>query len=182
LDQLKADIAEKDRLLAAAKEETARATALAQTSNQQPPKSDDEAKKLESKVKDLEARLAEYEIISEDIADLSFYKEENIRLQNELMALKNGEAPADAVVAAPEAAEAAPLTADGALAPDAAPPVAEVIPEAAPAAAEDDIMKEFAKAVEEQKAPTTEAPAAAKTDQTENADLMNQFENFVKKD
>jgi hypothetical protein len=44
---------------------------------------------FEKKLKDLESRLAEYEIISEDIADLSFYKEENIKLQKQLAALKN---------------------------------------------------------------------------------------------
>ncbi len=43
---------------------------------------------LEQKIKDLETRLQEYEIISEDISDLSKFKEENARLQAELEALR----------------------------------------------------------------------------------------------
>ena len=39
---------------------------------------------LQDKIKDLEARLAEYEIIEDDIADLSMFKEENLRLKDEL--------------------------------------------------------------------------------------------------
>lgn len=42
----------------------------------------------EDKIKDLEARLNEYSIIEDDIADLSFYKEETVRLQNEVDKLK----------------------------------------------------------------------------------------------
>lgn len=43
---------------------------------------------LEEKIKDLEARLSEYSIIEDDIADLSFYKEETLRLQDEVKTLK----------------------------------------------------------------------------------------------
>lgn len=39
---------------------------------------------LQTRIKDLEARLQEYEIIEDDIANLSLYKEENTRLKNEL--------------------------------------------------------------------------------------------------
>lgn len=39
-------------------------------------------------VQDLEARLAEYEVIEDEIADLSHYKDENARLQKELEQLK----------------------------------------------------------------------------------------------
>ena len=45
---------------------------------------------LQKKLVDLEARLAEYEIIEDDIADLSHFKEENMRLRDELAALRNG--------------------------------------------------------------------------------------------
>lgn len=45
-------------------------------------------KALEEKIRDLEARLNEYSIIEDDIADLSFYKEETVRLQAEVDALK----------------------------------------------------------------------------------------------
>ena len=44
--------------------------------------------------------------------------------------------------------------------------------------ADSDLMKEFEKAVEQQK--STEAPPAA-SQSAENSQLMNQFENFVKK-
>lgn len=52
--------------------------------------SDDEKKALDDKIRDLEARLAEYEIISEDIADLSKFKDENEKLRAELKALTAG--------------------------------------------------------------------------------------------
>ncbi|MCB0419517.1 MAG: hypothetical protein KDD61_00880 [Bdellovibrionales bacterium] len=45
---------------------------------------------LLGQIQDLEARLAEYEIIEDDIADLSIYKEENVRLKEEIAALKAG--------------------------------------------------------------------------------------------
>lgn len=44
---------------------------------------------LKTKLTELEAKLAEYEIIEDDIADLSFFKEENERLKKELEALKS---------------------------------------------------------------------------------------------
>jgi DNA repair exonuclease SbcCD ATPase subunit len=170
LEALKNQLAEKERLLAQAREEASKALLLAQKAP--PPTTDEDLKKLETKIKDLEARLAEYEIISEDIADLSFYKEENIRLQNELVNLKAGGGVAPTEASAP--ADPAPATPG----------------EAAPAS-EDDIMKEFAKAVEEQKQAPPATPLAAAPSGTpaaepkvegENADLMNQFENFVKKE
>ena len=45
---------------------------------------------LRAKIKNLEGKLAEYEIIEDDIADLSHYKEENARLKTELEHLKRG--------------------------------------------------------------------------------------------
>lgn len=93
------------------------------------------------KAAELEAKLAEYEIIAEDIADLSQYKEENARLKAEIEALQAGGA-----VAAPA----------GAPAPT---PVAETAPAAA---VDDDIMAEFAKAVDDQKSGSlAEAPPPA---------------------
>ncbi len=148
---------------------------------------------LDEKIKELQAKLSEYEIISEDIADLSFYKEQNAKLQKELEGMKaGGAAPA---AAAPQAAPAAPAPAPAepppppaeepaivgkSNAPTEAAPAAE--PPPAPAAAEpaaaadglaidDDLMAEFAAAVEKQKtgdeapaappAPSAPAPAAA---------------------
>lgn len=43
---------------------------------------------IEKQLSDLQARLAEYEIIEDDIADLSLYKEENEKLRDELEKLK----------------------------------------------------------------------------------------------
>ncbi len=63
--------------------------------------SGDEKIKLETQVKDLEAKLSEYEIISEDIADLSYYKEQNADLQKQLQALKAGGGAAPAATASP---------------------------------------------------------------------------------
>jgi len=54
-----------------------------------------EKDKLDLQIKELQAKLSEYEIISEDIADLSFYKEQNARLTKELENLKGGGAPVD---------------------------------------------------------------------------------------
>lgn len=151
--------------------------------------SGDEKTALENKIKDLEARLSEYEIISEDIADLSRYKEENIRLQKELDALK-GSASGGASAPAPSEAPAPVAAATPAPAPPVveAVPVAEAKPETAPAAEapaaeaapaadssnviDDELMKEFAAAVEGQKT----GQVSNETDK-----LMNDFENFVKK-
>lgn len=83
-----------------------------------------EKEAMGSQIKDLQARLSEYEIISEDIADLSFFREENAKLQKELESLKKGGAP----VAAPAPAAAAPVAA-APVAPTPAPqPVAEKAP------------------------------------------------------
>lgn len=49
-----------------------------------------ETEALKTKVTDLEGRLAEYEIIAEDIADLGRYKDENIKLLKEIESLKAG--------------------------------------------------------------------------------------------
>ncbi|MDG0815931.1 hypothetical protein [Bdellovibrio svalbardensis] len=176
-----------------------------------------EKEDLSGKIRDLESRLAEYEIISEDIADLSRYKDENEALRAELEALQK------AAAAAPAAAPVAPVVAEAAPAPEpvstpepeptpVAEPVveaaastedmvdaalaeaaAQMAPEPAPAEApgadliDDELMKEFAAAVEGQKtiskvgekAGSGKVAADKKTD--ENEQLMNEFENFVSK-
>lgn len=43
---------------------------------------------LNQKIDELQARLAEYEIIEDDIADLSLFKDENVKLRAEVEALK----------------------------------------------------------------------------------------------
>jgi hypothetical protein len=49
-----------------------------------------DADKLGQRIKELESKLAEYEILEDDIADLSLYKEENARLRVELDKIKSG--------------------------------------------------------------------------------------------
>lgn len=149
---------------------------------------------LDARVKELEARLAEYDIISEDIADLSRYKEENEKLKKQLAsasAAPVAPAPPAPVAPAPVApAQVAP--AQVAPVPVAPAPVAAVTPVPAPvepppssgvSPIDDDLMKEFAQAVESQKAQTAQAKvdAAAPAPTQENEDLMGQFENFVQK-
>jgi hypothetical protein len=56
---------------------------------------------LAERVKELEAKLAEYEILEDDIADLSLFKDENSRLKAELEALKTGGAVPAAVEPTP---------------------------------------------------------------------------------
>lgn len=170
---------------------------------------------LDAKIRDLEGRLAEYEIISEDIADLSRFKDENDKLRAELEALRAGgaapasapetpaapvaeEAPAAEPVAAAEptpepvaAAEPEPA-APAALDPAVAAAVAEIspppaVPDEGANLIDDELMKEFAAAVEGQKvldkvgekAGDGKAAAEKKTDDTDA--LMNDFENFVSK-
>lgn len=125
---------------------------------------------LEEKIKDLEARLSEYSIIEDDIADLSFYKEETVRLQAEVDKLKArlaeyeaGGAPAAASApAAPVVAPIPPPEVKLAESDFAAPAVAK---EEAPKPVEvggvdDDIMAEFERAVAEQKAITASQKTA----------------------
>lgn len=92
--------------------------------------SSEEVKAMESRVRELEGKLSDYEIIADDIANLSLYKSENARLKDELNRMKNGGANAGAAPAAAgesvdqsaiDAMMAAAQTAAPAAAPDAAP-------------------------------------------------------------
>lgn len=148
VQRLKQELADREKALEELKAQAAAAPAGV---------SDADKKALEDKIKDLEGRLAEYEIISEDIADLSFYKEENGKLQKELEALRGA---AQSAPAAPEATAPAPTATASAPA----------------AAGGDEIAKELSATMEG--VPT---PAAAKAEAPPAADLMSQFENFVKK-
>lgn len=129
---------------------------------------------LEEKIRDLEARLSEYSIIEDDIADLSFYKEETVRLQAEVDQLKarlaeyeSGGAPSAAVPDRPTkdepmapqeksvASEAIPLVEDTPSPVEAVPPPADVdVTSSSETSVDDDIMAEFERAVAEQKAMT----------------------------
>lgn len=176
---------------------------------------------LSAKIKDLEARLSEYEIISEDIADLSRFREENEELRKQLDGFQKAagsaataqEAPAP-VQAAPEPTpsfeSAPPVELESAFADASAgqtptePAIEPVVESAMEPAAEapaadagselidDELMKEFAAAVEGQKAATSAAletaaekagdgAEASKKVTDESEKLMNEFENFVAK-
>lgn len=64
---------------------------------------------LQSKIDELEGKLFEYEIIEDDIADLSKFKEENAELRSELELLRKSTAPQTESSAAPVAQEAESL-------------------------------------------------------------------------
>lgn len=156
-----------------------------------------EKEELSGKLRDLEARLAEYEIISEDIADLSRYRDENEDLKKQLEALKAGAPAASAPTPAPAAPVQAEAPAAEPIPEPAAAPAAEVAAELAPEAAadsgggsdliDDDLMKEFAAAVEGQRALDKAAEKAgdgseeAAKNGDETNQLMSEFENFVTK-
>ncbi len=132
IQSLKKELAEREEELKTAKEAASSAA------------SPEEISKLTSRLKELEAKLAEYEILEDDIADLSLYKEENVRLRQELDKLKGrGGASAE-----PASEEAPPAEA-------ASEPQAEEAPAPAPAATSEptpeisgeDIVAEFAQAV-----------------------------------
>jgi hypothetical protein len=148
--------------------------------------SSEEKSALEAKLKELEAKLAEYEIISEDIADLSFYKEQNIKLQKELEGLKTGGAKPAASTPAPQASPAtsAPTTevpAGSAGAPSAAPAARPepIIQEPKVRAGEAEQPVEAAKPEPVQPAP----PEEKKVEETASIDddLMAEFAAAVAK-
>lgn len=95
-----------------------------------------DADKLGARIKELESKLSEYEILEDDIADLSLYKEENARLKTQLEELKGGGAtPAPAAVAADAVDEAPPSV-------------------ASKATTGDEIVAEFAQAVSQETVPS----------------------------
>lgn len=199
LEKVKAEMAAREKSIQDLKTQLE----AAQSASQAAPASNNSG--LEARIKELEARLSEYDIISEDIADLSKFKEENEKLKKQLSQLAS--AP---VAAAPKPVETAPLPdlppepagtpkleVEPATEPVAASaphlevvtePTPEVVTEPPPedpevnSAIDDDLMKEFAAAVESQKAATSAAnPIQAPPASAESEDLMGQFENFVQK-
>lgn len=84
-------------------------------------------KQFLDKISELEAKLSEYEVLEDDIADLSLYKEENARLKAEVDRLRGG------------AVDEAPVGAAGVPEPDMA----------------DDLVREFAEAVGKDATPTS---------------------------
>ena len=138
-----------------------------------------ELNNLKMKLGDLEAKLAEYEIIEDDIANLSLYKEENTKLKAEIAELKKNPG-----VAATSSAPASATPTPEPVAPVAT--VAEAATESTDLTVDDDILSQFAAAVEEQKSQTAAAKAeepapqaAPAADVAEEDDLMAEFAKAV---
>lgn len=217
VDRLRANLQEKDaqleQLHAMVAETSAKQAADGAAADQAAVTPGVDVSGLESRIKELEGNLAEYEIISEDIADLSRFKEENARLLKQLDGQKSASPPAPTrpvatgIEPAPAPAqsveenvesivEASPSevvteTVSEAMAEASTEDAAEVVAEIAsteapistaetgtepgfetPSVVDDELMKEFAAAVEGQKNSTVS---------NETDKLMNDFENFMKK-
>lgn len=136
---------------------------------------------LQAKVKELTEKLSEYEIIEDDIANLSFYKTENIKLKNELEKLK-GISLADTEAAIAEInASPAPATS---VAEKTAPPLPN--PAALNINSDDSILSEFEEAVKQKEILERSIPISDSTTlisaNKDEADLLKEFENAVKKE
>lgn len=139
------------------------ASATAPASGESP-----EAKKAlaeaQDKLSKLESKLAEYEVIEDDLANLKKYQQENKQLRAQLEALKGG---APAVAPAPVAAAAAAVAA--------AAPV-EAAPAAAPAS-----EAPAAAAAAPAPVPPAESPIAAAEETVTETKAAESFEGFVDK-
>lgn len=113
------------------------------------PKLTEQLQQLQIKIKELEAKLSEYEIIGEDIANLSIYKEENSRLKDQLEKLKQGSPAPQVTEVAPPAPAAPSKTVE----------------------AQRDLMQEFAQAVTEQKQVTQSIGASTVVSSEEKQEL-----------
>lgn len=82
VNELQKEVLEKDRKIAELNKQ------LTQSSGNEGASNHGDSGDLLSKISELEARLLEYEIIEDDIADLSLYKTENEKLKEELARLK----------------------------------------------------------------------------------------------
>lgn len=103
---------------------------------------------LQAKLVELQAKLAEYEIIEDDIADLSMYKEENKKLKAELATLKAAVETAQTQVhAASVSVEAAPRAEDPVQAAQAAVKASLPPQEKFELDKNDSVMNEFAQAI-----------------------------------
>ncbi len=83
VDQLEMEVLEKDRTIAELNKQLTQAGTSGDYSGGE---TDSD---LLARLAELEARLEEYEIIEDDIADLSLYKTENQKLKDEIASLKN---------------------------------------------------------------------------------------------
>ena len=155
---------------------------------------DGQFKEYSGRIKELEAKLEEYSILEDDIADLSLYKEENQRLKNEIEQLKGAGATASAAPAAGPAATVAATPAPTPVAPPAPAPTAPPAPSADLGAAsepvpnstpinnesDEDLVAEFAQAMGQPAAAETPAKAPVELPSTDNP--MADFEDTVKID
>jgi hypothetical protein len=126
---------------------------------------------LQVELKSLQSKLSEYEIIEDDIADLTLYKEENQKLKDEVEKLRStaGSGGSDVAVEEP-ATPAVAETASETVAEEAsvAKDVADVVEAPKPKASEsfrldesDAVMNEFAKAIGASQTESTEPEVEA---------------------
>lgn len=159
LESLKAEVKDRESTIEQLKAELSKAKGS----------SDDSG--LKEKIQTLEDRLAEYEIIEDDIADLSTYKEENARLKEELEKLKAGGASA----AVSEEPESEPEVQDE---PE---PVAETEAEAEfeaePEVAEEEAVEEPEDELADLAASLVDEPEAAVD--PDGDDLVSEFETAM---
>lgn len=102
--QLQAELEIKEKELQALRESTTLKTNSDSAGEASSSASRKELSVAEEKISELEARLREYEIIEDDIADLSKYKEENAKLRQEIEA-QGLSAPLIASASAPQSLE-----------------------------------------------------------------------------
>ncbi len=126
---------------------------------------------FQKKIRELESRLGEYEIIEDDIANLSLYKEENTRLKNELQKLKVGESSIVTAPKKPAVVTQAPSVPLSASAPETAESDENVL--------KIDPDKLVSEAAELASKPVVDAPPAA-DDKDTGQKLIEEFENFMK--
>ncbi|CAN5620614.1 hypothetical protein BH10BDE1_BH10BDE1_09220 [soil metagenome] len=126
--------------------------------------SEDLAAQLE-KVKELQAKLSEYEIIEDDIADLSIFKEENKKLKDEIEQLRAATQTAQVQVQTAQASVVDPTpSADAVHAAQSAimeAPVARTPVESFKLDTSDDVMGEFAQALSGGAKPAAESAASS---------------------
>jgi hypothetical protein len=143
----------------------------------------------EAKIRSLEAKLAEYQVVEDDIANLSLYREENVKLKDELEKLRASAGipnPPTATLKADEKSDdlaefEAALNAQEKSASEPT-PVLAVSDAATPA--EDDLMSEFESVVKAQKQSDVSASSNAEIARAVEApmdqDLMGDFESAVR--
>lgn len=178
-------LSEKEKVIADLKAEIAN---LQQKTSAQAPAAD--TSELENKLKELTDKLTEYEIIEEDIANLSFYKNENTKLKDELEKLRAGGAT---VTSAPTAEPVATVAPEQTPAPDLSqlnpgdvvsvqPEIETTPPPAQPTTPDPAAVDEFEKIVQQKEALEQTMPAQPASASTIDADILKEFENVVQKE